>query len=190
GKDLSATPCPDCADTCALHHKPTHRASAAGGYTNRLLRLSTTTSAAVRIGRPPVAGSVAGRTRRARNTDVGSCPTACSGSGLGPPWHDEPLAATPGRLLPCHLEAGQRAAAVEVRKRAPEPAVVVQLIGIEMRRAEQDAPGVERPTASLPRFHHCSTPWCRPHDRDQRVDGIALDAVVVDHDQTEPVPPR
>src|SRR5207249_8104928 len=36
--------------------------------------------------------------------------------------HDEPLAATPGRPLPCHLEAGQRAAAVEVRKRAPEPA--------------------------------------------------------------------
>src|SRR2546422_3217919 len=74
-----------------LLYKPTHRASAAGGYTNRLLRLSTTTSPAVRTGRPPVAGSVTGRTRRARNTDVGSCPRTCSGSDLRSEEHTSEL---------------------------------------------------------------------------------------------------
>jgi len=66
--------------------------------------------------------------------------------------------------------------------------VVVQLLGIEVVRVEQDAGGVEHPTASLPRSSEGITAWYLPHDRDQRVDRIAFDAVVVDHDQPEPVP--
>src|SRR5205814_2699121 len=53
--------------------------------------------------------------------------------------HDEPLAATAGRSLPSHLEAGERAAAVQVRQRARQPPVVVRLIGIEVLRMEQHA---------------------------------------------------
>src|SRR5256885_12236114 len=53
---------------------------------------------------------------------------------------------------------------------------IFQLIGIGVLRMEQHAGGVEQPTAGVPRSRDDITPRCRRHDRDQRVDRIALDA--------------